>query len=159
MDSGACGCYVRWLHHHARTSGSAVHMDHRAARVRRDSLTDRAGQLDPRGDALLSLQDHQVPCLGCLHAAWAVSWRLLCVTGMGYSMSSCRHFPTSPVHTAYRPVGGLDLQLYSGDPNSVSLSPPPRVPLSIPKISPPLQLNEVVTVETRGTFGFIGGSV
>ena len=47
------GCCLQWLHHHARTSWSAVHMDHRAARVRRDSLTDRAGQLDPRREALL----------------------------------------------------------------------------------------------------------
>ena len=90
MDSGASGCCLQWLHHHARASWSAVHMDHRGARVRRGRLTDRAGQLDPCRAALPSLQDHRVLCLDCSHAAWAVSWRLLCTAGRHGRGAGCR---------------------------------------------------------------------
>ena len=84
-------------HTATRNSWSELHMHHGVSRVRCDITKDRAGQLGMCGAALLRLQDHRVLCLDCSHAAWAVSWRLLCVTGMGYSMPSCSEFPTSPV--------------------------------------------------------------
>ena len=59
MDSGACGCYLQWLHHHTRRDWSAVDMDHRGEGVCRDGIKDRAGELDLcRAVLLMSLQDH-----------------------------------------------------------------------------------------------------
>ena len=81
VDSGASGCYLQSLHLHARTVWSAVHMHHGRSHTRRGSLTDRAGQLDPCGATLLSLQDHRVLSEYYQHAAWERSRRLLCVTG------------------------------------------------------------------------------
>ena len=90
VDSGASGCCLQCVHLHARTVWSAVHMHRGRSHTRRGSLTDRAGQLDPCGATLLSLQDHRVLSEYCQHAAWERSRRLLCVTGSNTELPSCR---------------------------------------------------------------------
>ena len=97
VDSGASGCCLQCVHLPARTVWPVVHMHPGRSRVRRGRLTDRAGQIDPCGAALLSLQDHRVLSVYCQHAAWERSRLLLCVTGANMHVRRCRLNQVNPV--------------------------------------------------------------